>query len=80
MSEQVPDPESVAVTHHGADAEFRFVDGVRVRQPGTMVYLDFFQTAGRDVAQTRGSARLVMLPSVLDSLIEQLSALRAAQP
>jgi hypothetical protein len=45
-----------------------------------MVYLDFFQTAGRDVAQTRGSARLVMLPSVLDSLIEQLSALRAAQP
>lgn len=54
-------------------AEYRFVS-----QPGTMVYLDFYQRATRDVEQVRGSARLAMLPGVVDSLIEQLSALRAA--
>ena len=74
------DSERISVTHYGVDAEYRFVDGVQVSQPGTMVYLDFYQRATRDVEQVRGSARLAMLPAVVDSLIEQLSALRSAKP
>ena len=71
---------SVEIEHHGADAEHRFVDGVRASQPGTMIYLDFYQQGPRGPDAVRGSVRLVMLPLLADILIDQLSALREAKP
>jgi hypothetical protein len=55
--------------------EYRFASGVAVYRPQRMVYLEFFQ---RDPTDEKGVGvgRIVIHPSVLAPLIEQLSAVR----
>jgi hypothetical protein len=62
----------------GKDQEYHFASGVATSRPQHMVYLDFFQVDPQsDPKVARTVARLVMLPSVVDTLLDQLTKLRA---
>jgi hypothetical protein len=81
MAEQPAKP-SVPVAFGVADAEYRFVDTVQAAKPGqTMVYLDFSQQGtlpGTDVGPDRpihGVSRIVMVPALAETLVQQLTAL-----
>jgi hypothetical protein len=53
--------------------EHRFASGFDIAQPGTMVYLDFYQQNPRDQTQAQYISQVVMLPSLAKLLAAKLS-------
>lgn len=58
----------------GKDAEFHFASGAAATKPQHMVYLDFLQFDPHSERRVAPSvARIVMLPTVAQTVIDQLS-------
>ena len=65
----------------GGNVSYRFASGILAERRENMVYIDFIQVDPHipQPQTVRGVARIVVQADLVDTLIDELSALRAAE-